>query len=159
MSATRAEFLFQVLELHRLPYLWCGKGFTPAEATRLGLPIPTYDGRDCSGVVTCALRAAGGPDWRATHNADTLHDELAAPDAGAELPGDLCLYGTPGHGTHVMVLLALDLVIGASGGGSTTTTLTRALEQGASVRVHRRHLYRRDFIGFRRLPLAQEPRP
>lgn len=142
----RREFVAVVLEQMHVPYKWGGK--LPA----LGL--------DCSGLVTHALWKAGGPDWRQTYNTDKLWNELVEPQMLR--PGDICLYGGTGPAdvSHVMVWLmdpggaAGGIIVGACGGDSTTTSQTIALRQGARVKVHRSHLYRKDFRGFRSLPLG-----
>lgn len=124
------NFLAEALGLLGVPYLWGGK---------------SRDGIDCSGVVTYALLHAGGPDWRQTHNSEVMLDELEP--VHELLPGDLVMYPR-----HVMVHLASGLVVGACDGGSKTTSVDIAKMQGARVKVRRRYDYRRDVIGFRRIP-------
>lgn len=124
------NFLDEALGLLGVPYLWGGK---------------SDEGLDCSGLVTLSLFLAGGPDWRQTHNSQALLDELEP--ASELLPGDLVMYPR-----HVMLHLASGLVLGACDGDSKTTSLEIAARQGARVKTRRRFDYRRDVIGFRRIP-------
>lgn len=135
----RTAFLKAALGFLGAPYLWGGR---------------SWSGIDCSGLVTVALHAAGGPDWRATHNTDTLWGELAAVDLPAA--GDLVFYGGSGPDDveHVMIHLALGMVFGASGGGRHITDLVTAQKARASVKVFETIPYRPDLRGFRTLPLT-----
>lgn len=143
MSAPHAAFLECVLEQIGVPYLWGGKR--------------PETGLDCSGLVTHALHKVLGQDWRNTHNTDKLWAQLAPIDFPRS--GDLAFYGGAGPDdvSHVMVVLNLDgdedLVVGACGGDSTTTTLREAVRRGARVRVRQGVHYRRDFRGYRKLPI------
>ena len=123
----------------RYPYIWGGRG-----------PL-TFD---CSGWVTYNLYKAGGPDWRKTHNSDSLW--AALPPTEKPFPGDLAFYGPPHDITHVMVWIGDGCVAGACGGDSTTTTLEAAFESGARVMRKATHLYRKDFRGFRRFTTLDE---
>jgi len=93
-----------------IPYRWgAGEPSTP-------WPAPGYD---CSGFAQGALVRLGllhpsHPDRRAVDLAN-LCDPV---DSGQERLGDLAFYGSPV--SHVMVVLAPGLVIGARGGGSRT---------------------------------------
>ena len=142
---SRATFLRVVRELERsaVPYRWGGK---------------RLDAIDCSGVVTLGLYIAGGPDMRATANTDVLWTGLEPIEARDVRPGDLAFYGgsAPDDVSHVMVVVEGGAVVGASGGDSATTTIARALEQGARVKRYRSPTYRRDLRGYRRLPLPLE---
>lgn len=133
------------------PYVYRGKGallWTPR-----GLEPHRFDGYlvyDCSGLVTCAVRAAGGPDWRASHAAQTMHDELRhAPDPWA--PGVLRLYGTgPANVSHVAIVVGPGEVLEAAGGDRTTTSPHLAARRSAQVRVGPER--RVDFVAARLLP-------
>ncbi|NNC01913.1 peptidoglycan endopeptidase [Corallococcus exiguus] len=140
------------------PYRWGAKGLQPTGSPRLF---------DCSGLVTWCLLEVGGPDWRATHNTDRLWDVCAPIATEAELlPGDLVLYGRVGTKAgdgrvvtrddpdHVMVYMGAGVVVGASGGGSKTLTLADAQAAGARVKTYPRVAYRKDVLGFRRLPFT-----
>jgi len=112
---------------------------------------------DCSGLVTAGLyRASGGStDYRATHNCNKLWNLLE--DVAEPEMGDLAFYG-PGKNmvTHVMTVLGHIgsnlAVYGACGGDSAVVTPVIAKAKGARVRLRNSHLYRPDFLGFKRLP-------
>ncbi len=137
MSVTRAKFLKCALEMMGTPYIYGGR---------------SRDGLDCSGLVVVALKEAGGPDWTSGWWTDRFYNELVPTIAPK--PGDLCLYGAPNDPSHVMIWLGTEgLVLGASGGNSSTTTLMAAAKARAEVKVKENYKYRPDFIGFRSLPL------
>jgi len=132
------------------PYLWGAKGFevwTPQGLKRHDYAMPLFD---CSGLVTAAIKDAGGPDLRATHNAKMLFDTLTeAPNSNER--GVLRFYGASlMRPTHVSIALGDDLILEAGGGDSSTTTLEISRRQGARVRI----VYegRRDLLGARYLP-------
>ena len=134
------------------PYLWKGKGlhlWTPS-----GLQGNGLDGVwafDCSGLVTVALHDAGGPDWRAAHNADSLY-RLLEPEQNPNAWGCLRFYGTLTRATHIAIALGNELVLEAGGGDQRTTSLELARRQGARVRVV--FDTRKDLLGARKLPLS-----
>jgi hypothetical protein len=138
-----------------------------------GLLVPSpYEGWDCFGLVAGGVVAVGGPDLRMwwTDRAWAEMEPVATPERGC-----LALWAPekptgPGDVDHVEVVVrpatASPVVvepnhrplpgwrtIGASGGGSKTTTLEIALAQGARVKYREHHLLRARFAGFRRLPL------
>ncbi|WP_233602184.1 C40 family peptidase [Corallococcus sp. CA047B] len=155
----RALFLQLVLCQMGAPYRWGAKGSRPdPHGPRLF---------DCSGLVTWCLHQVGGPDWRATHNTDRLWDECRPVERVEDLqPGDLVLYGRGGAATadgrpvtradpdHVMVYVGAGVVVGASGGGSTTRTLEDAARSDAKVKPFARITYRSDVLGYRRPPFV-----
>ncbi len=130
------------------PYVWRGKGLDLWSPVA---PLSHHWGEevfDCSGLVTTALKDAGGPDWRFTHSAQALFDELKPVDAGAF--GSLKFYGANAKAvTHVAFDLGNGLVLEAAGGDSTTVTPSIAKQRGAKVRVALD--YRRDGVGSRAL--------
>jgi murein DD-endopeptidase len=136
----RAAFLARARRLEGLPYVWAADG---------------PHAFDCSGLVCYCLAEVGGPDWRATHRCQTLWEAL--PPTREPQPGDLALYGTPGHATHVMLVVGDGRVYGACGGDSTTTSPELALQRGARVRYRLKVEYRHgrdgrsDFLGYRSL--------
>jgi murein DD-endopeptidase len=136
------------------PYVWQGKGkslWTPR-----GLELHPWVGQvfDCSGLVTCALKLAGGPDLRATHNAQTMFDTFAAA-ADESVPGTLRFYGTSRRTiSHVAILTEMRegfaWVIEAAGGDHTTTSPLIAANRKACVREGRQ--LRLDYVGSRVAP-------
>lgn len=152
-TSQRAKFLSLILQQMDSPYRWNGKG---EKDTSTGQRV-----FDCSGLVTWALREVGGPDWRATHNTGRLWAECSRLKLGdLVLPGDLVLYhrlGDPTKPEHVMVVVsyALGVVVGASGGGSSTRTLADAVKKDARVKTFTSLDYRaRRMPGFGRLPFV-----
>lgn len=126
----------------RIPYIWNGKSLR---------------GLDCSGMVTLGLYLVSGQDRRATTNTKVMWRDWEPISASATRPGDLALYGkSPDRVEHVMVLLEGGAVVGPSGGGRTTTSLEEAARIGAQVKRYRSPTYRKDLLGFRRLPLPLE---
>lgn len=158
MAQQRALFLQQVLNQIGSPYRWGGKG----EAVVPGSP----DGQcffDCSGLVTWAYYASGGPDWRTTHSTGRLVLEGRHVLEEQVQPGDLAIYGVaegdgrPMGPSHVMVLVGAGVVVGAAcGGDSSTTTLEAAAARGAKVQARASMTYRDAFLGVWRLPFAGE---
>ena len=151
MRPARWRYLQKAISLTGTPYLWGGRA---------------RDGVDCFGLVAVALYEAsdGFADIRKGWWTDRAWNEL--PDAAVPLPGDLVFYGGEGKDvSHVMVLLypkhtawcPTGLVLGASGGDSTTTSLERAMEQGAVVTVKPSIHYRSGFRGFRSVAEWLEP--
>ncbi|MEO8273490.1 MAG: NlpC/P60 family protein [Chloroflexota bacterium] len=115
-------------------------------------PTGVHGGRgvDCSGfaqvaLVHLGLLAADEHD----RSAAALYD-LAKPIAvGLEQMGDLAFYGSGGRVSHVMVVVAPGIVMGARGGDQTTNgDNPRAFCQLEPLR------YWSLFIGVRRLPVA-----
>jgi cell wall-associated NlpC family hydrolase len=102
VKPTRETFLAAALACEGVPYIWAGK---------------TPRGLDCSGLVTWALRACGGPDLRALHGSDRLFLEL--PEVVEPQPGDLAFYGAKGDPSHVVICLGglHDQILGANGEG------------------------------------------
>lgn len=163
------------LELLGLPYLWWAKGdqfglqldgrFTKA-------PVPTDQfyprgfAYDCSGFYGTTVLRAGGPDLLWGWNTDAYWNRLTPVREEVAEPGDAVLYGGKRDDDvdHIMMVLARIretgelIVIGASGGDRSTTSLQRAREQKAKVKVYTTHLYRPDFRGIRRSPVADMPR-
>jgi murein DD-endopeptidase len=108
---------------------------------------------DCSGLVAWALHKAGGPDWRRTHTAQRISDEL--PITPTPKPGDLAVYGGGAKAiVHVVILLAGGHLATASGARSAIITLADAQASGAQVRVRQIVDYnrrRKDLVGYRSL--------
>jgi murein DD-endopeptidase len=146
MPTNRERFLALAESRIGSPYLWNAKGDVVSKS-------PELRAFDCSGFVTWLLHQVGGPDWRATHSSKVLFEVL--PRIDVPLPGDLAFYtDLSGRIEHVMIVRSDGAVIGACGGGRSTTTLKIAADKGARVQVRRKGpQYRTGFAGFRRLPL------
>lgn len=130
MSA-RAKFLDYVLSQVDKPCLWGAKG---------------DDAFDCSGLITCGILAAGGPDLRRTHNANKLGKETR-PLLAVErpLPGDLILFDADEDGAdeHIGAVVDAQTAIDASGATSKVTNIREAIERMARVRIWKGHNYRK----------------
>jgi cell wall-associated NlpC family hydrolase len=121
-----------------IPYIWGGSN--------------PHIGFDCSGYVIWILQVFDllpSGDW----TAQGLMNVFGAVIKERNLrPGDLVFYGKNSkHVTHVMMFLGFiegaPMVIGASGGDSSTTSKDKALLRNAMVKVKPLH-YRSDCIGF-----------
>jgi cell wall-associated NlpC family hydrolase len=151
---TKGNLIKIGIELANTPYLWAGKGTHMLRKDGIVVMSP-YFGLDCSGFITFCTKKIGGPDLRWTYNTDTFWNRRPSVAEMDVQPGDYALYGgaQPDDVEHVMLVLGkIDgkiAVIGASGGGHETTTLDKASQQDARVKVKTTHLYRTDFRGFR----------
>jgi hypothetical protein len=138
----RDRFLAEMEKLlaANMPVLWSAKG-----------PLAV----DCSGSISVALVAIGGPDLRDTVNAQGYHDRTRLlVDGESPLPGDLVLYGGgPSTIEHVACYDEYGGVISADGATSHIdprvlgfdVALARALANPANrVRRHNTIRYRRD---------------
>ena len=109
--------------LHR-PYRWTGDD--PGE------------GFDCSGFIVYLLQSIGLLPWKGDWSAQGLFDEFRqhrlSPANAQE--GCLIFFGkSETEISHVEYCLSDELMIGASGGGSTTTTEAEAWRQNAYLRI------------------------
>lgn len=127
------------------PYLWGGK--SPST------------GLDCSGAITAAAVEAGlAPPGFKSNNAEALYKIAKKVSPGDVEAGDLAFYGSTmpwGKISHVMMAVGDGRVMGASGGGPSTTSTAIARQQGAEVKIVPKAEYRSDLVGYGRLPLAQ----
>lgn len=129
---TRDALLSLALKLQGCPYVWGGSN--------------PWTGLDCSGFVVWCYQVFGIiPSGRL--DAQGLYNEFHAtrlPAADTPPHGNLVFYGQGIEKiTHVMLALDRDLVIGASGGDRSTTTIEEAHRRGAQVKV-KPAFYRRD---------------
>lgn len=135
------------------PYVWGGKGLKLYDKMKGLVSNPwSEEVYDCSGLVTCAMQAAGGPDWRPSHSAQTLFNELPpADDSGF---GRALFYGAADDKvTHVALSLGSGLVIEALGPKDCTSpTDARRLDAHVRVGEPGRH----DFRGARLLVTPKE---
>ena len=93
---------------------------------------------DCSGFVSEILKSIGSlgrkGDWTAHQLAD-LWQRTRSDD-----PGNLVFWRNGGGRViHVEMCLGNGLAIGASGGGSKTTTLAAAIRQNAFIKIRPIH--------------------
>lgn len=157
MLTPEQRFVAAALKHIGASYLWQGKGYVKWSMTGLA-SHGFHDGSgthplylvDCSGLVTCALKEAGGPDWRGTHRAQTLLEacERECPPNGF---ATLHFYGASRSSiSHVNISLDHGLLLGAMGGDSTTTKPTPGKDVRLIVGDNRS-----DFQEAGRLPLAQ----
>lgn len=148
------KFLDQACSVVGCPYIWGGKGnqmWTPSGlvdiAVKLG-PNPNGPelGFDCMGLVAWATWKSGGPDLRATFNAQLLFNWMSekSPLALGVMSSMPCLhfYGYNARSvTHVSIGLnnfgEERLVLEAAGAGSDSISWARAHSLGARVRVGR----------------------
>lgn len=104
-----------------LPYIWGGDD-----------PVAGFD---CSGFVIEVLRSVGilprAGDW----TADDLYRKWAHNTVVAPAAGCLAFWRRDGRMTHVEFCLDSHHTIGASGGGSATTTPDQAIQQNAYIKV------------------------
>jgi murein DD-endopeptidase len=128
------------------PYVWGGKEthvFVDGALHRHAFGFNVFD---CSGLVTCGIKAAGGKDMRASHSANVMWaewDEVEKPEAG-----DLVFYGMGSTATHVEVVMPDGRYFGALNGSRHTV-----IPNPEKARVRYRLTARPDLIGFRRNPL------
>lgn len=150
---------FAINQVNRL-YVWGGKGaalWTENGLLRHPWRRPVYD---CSGLVTSAYHFATGRDHRADWNAQSIFEECEEEEQPSI--GSVACYGRK-RCTHVMMHVAEGIVVGASGGDSSTLTPRLALSKereakaagrklAVSVHSFPSHTYRQDFLGWRKLP-------
>lgn len=118
------------------PYIWAGKGTYRLDPNG-NMPALAVQGYDCSGLVTCSLLEAGGPDHRNNWNAQLMFNLLEhAPAARAGSPV-LAFFGADQeHIHHVGIALDGDVYgwfCEAAGGDETTLAPT----PGSRVYLHR----------------------
>lgn len=99
------------------PYVWGGDD-----------PI---DGFDCSGLVIECLKSAGALPRSGDWTAAQLYERFRRTTEPGE--GFLVFYGDPIN--HVELCLDETFSIGASGGGSETTTRENAIRQNAYIKI------------------------
>ena len=161
---TRAVVDFALKQAGK-PYIWAGRGdFVVRDERKVSTAAVGVDGGnvyDCSGLVTDAIRAAGGPDLRLNWNADRLWRALPVVDAESDDSDDdfrLRFYGAKGGiATHVAIAIGNGLVIEAAGGDSKTLTYKDAVLSGACVAI--RFEQRKDVKGNRSLNAARRLKP
>ena len=88
-------------------------------------------GFDCSGFVIELLKSVGlfpRKEDTTAKGLSTMYQKVGKPEEGC-----LVFYGNPIY--HVEYCYNSDLSIGASGGGSTTITLAKAIKQNAFIKM------------------------
>lgn len=164
---TPRDFVSVGLPLIGSPYVWRGKGLYVWDAIKGLIPNPWGENVfDCVGLVTHMLWRAGGPDYRASMNADSFWLSPMLTQVSPASLGDFRFYGRPCTrteakkrgselplATHIAVSLGGELVLEAAGAGDDCTSPKDARRLGAGVRVA--FDKRSDLLGTRRLPFNQ----
>lgn len=115
------------------PYIWGGDD--------------TMAGFDCSGLIVEVLKSVGELPHSGDWTASLLWQRYRMQRVHRPRAGCLVFYGTASKIVHVEFCLNERHCIGASGGGSSTTTLAKAIQQNAFVKV--RPIRRRsDIVGY-----------
>lgn len=132
------------------PYVWGGKG---EFLWTMHGPTPSDFGLvfDCIGLVTRAIKAAGGPDYTQTDNVQTFFEKMMRGAPANAFRPHLRYYGvTKAALTHIAIGIPVaqggNLVIEAAGGGHLTTKPT----EGARVFFH--YETRKDMVAQTSLP-------
>ncbi|RTL05288.1 hypothetical protein EKK58_08495 [Candidatus Dependentiae bacterium] len=142
MKLTKSQFLKDTLKHCGIPYIWGG------ESTK---------GADCSGLMEIVLSQWGlNPDGRQT--AQRFYDFFSKPTYGVVIKdrsqvkeGDLIFYGkSTSKITHIAMALDNVDMIEAGGGGSAITTMQKALDANAKVRMAKIDR-RNDIVAFVRI--------
>lgn len=103
------------------PYLWSGDDFS---------------GFDCSGLIMEVLQGVGLESRRTDKTANGLYEKYKAFTVSQGYGGCLVFWRNE-HDAIIHVELMIDdmHVVGASGGGSATTSLGQAIKQNAFVKM------------------------
>lgn len=140
MIENKTKFISYLASKLQRPVLWGSKGYAKVDN------VVVSDVFDCSGLVTCAIRAATGVDLTIDHNAQKLSDET--PYTNTPQAGDLCFYGKDwGHVIHVAVYMEGGKCLTASGATSSITNLIDALKARHHISLEPVVRYRTDFLG------------
>ncbi|HEX2617649.1 MAG TPA: NlpC/P60 family protein, partial [Flavobacteriales bacterium] len=150
--STEHQFIEAAAKEIGAPYVWGGKGTHLFDPVR-GLVVSPFLGKDwgvpplhvfdCSGLVTWAWKQVTDSEQRGQQNAQTLHDSLAPLQANVNRPQLRYYGGGAQHIFHVAIGVCIVdgkwLVLEASGGDHTTTTVLMAQQRGARVRLGFEH--------------------
>lgn len=105
-----------------LPYIWGGDD-----------PVRGFD---CSGLVVEVLQAVGLIPHRSDFTAGGLYDRFSKHAVDKGYAGCLVLwFDQAGTASHIELMADDYHTIGASGGGSATTTAQAAIDQNAFVKM------------------------
>lgn len=153
----RARAVYWAVQVIRTPYRWGGNHPQDPGVDYVGDPWaradPSRGGFDCSGFILWCWNKAGVimndmTAWQLAH-------KCVCTDSPE--PGDVCLYGRTRVG-HVTMYLAPNLVVGANRGMKPFSDDTfrgyadRMDDRMAWVRFEYDPKYRRDFLGFAKMP-------
>lgn len=93
------------------------------------------EGFDCSGFIVEVLQAVGRVQGR-DYTADELYTIFKPAAVTLGYAGCLAFWlDDKGHAVHVMLMVDNGHVIGASGGGSKTTTISDAVRENAFIKM------------------------
>lgn len=104
-----------------LPYIWGGDD-----------PIRGFD---CSGLVIEVLQAVGILPHGADFTADSLYERFQTRAIDRGYQGCLVFWYSGAEVIHVEMMIDDFHTVGASGGGSTTTTIEAAISRNAFVKM------------------------
>ncbi len=117
------------------PYMW-GTAEIPGLPGHSAGGDDPIAGFDCSGFISEDLQAVGVLPHGVRKTAQGLYTLFKPFIVAAGYPGCLAFWlNEKGEATHVMLMVDSEFVIGASGGGSKTTTAAIAAEQNAFIKL------------------------
>lgn len=119
---TKETFIQACLQFIGIPYIWGGDD--------------PMRGFDCSGLAQ-ELLAMIGLDPKGDQTAHALFEHFRVNAAVGKTPtaGSLVFYGSPTRVTHVGVMIDEKHMIEAGGGGSSTSSVEKAIAQNAYIRI------------------------
>jgi cell wall-associated NlpC family hydrolase len=116
------QYAWQILSW-RTPYLWGGND--------------EYVGLDCSGLIVAIFRRIGMIKSTADHSSQELYNIYSKYLTESPTPGCLVFYGKDLRNiSHVALMISSKHIIEAAGAGRDCTTVERAQELGARVRLN-----------------------
>jgi len=121
-AALRAKAAWYATRFIGTPYVWGGDD-----------PMAGFD---CSGLVVEVLQAVGRLAHGQDYSAHDLYTIFKPFQVDQGYPGCLVFWlNDQGKARHVEMMIDNDLLVGASGGGSSTQTLADAIRQNAFIKM------------------------